>query len=203
MLYTVRNFLVAFFAFGVALYALVAYGFFTLGSLVHPAMKTSFMAHSIGIYAHVFASAIALLLGPLQFSTKLRANYITLHRWNGRVYLFLGVLLGGSAGLYVAQFAYGGLLAKTGFSLLAMAWLHSGFMAYSAIRRNNIAEHQRWMQRNFALTFAAVTLRIYLGSFMAAGVRFEVFYPWLAWLCWVPNLLLMEWWLGSFKSEEE
>jgi hypothetical protein len=53
------------------------------------------------------------------------------------------------------------------------------------------------MVRNFALTFAAVTLRLYLGVFMAAGARFEDVYPLLAWLCWVPNLLLAEWLFNS------
>ena len=43
---------------------------------------------------------------------------------------------------------------------------------------------------NFALTFAAVTLRTGLGIGFASGTPFEVFYPYLAWLCWVPNLLV-------------
>lgn len=51
------------------------------------------------------------------------------------------------------------------------------------------------MTRNYALTFAAVTLRIYMGLFFAVGLDFEEFYPSLAWLCWVPNLILVEWWL--------
>jgi hypothetical protein len=43
---------------------------------------------------------------------------------------------------------------------------------------------------NFALTFAAVTLRTGLGIGFASGTPFEVFYPYLAWICWVPNLLV-------------
>jgi hypothetical protein len=42
---------------------------------------------------------------------------------------------------------------------------------------------------NFALTFAAVTLRIGLGIGFGSGIPFEIFYPYLAWICWVPNLL--------------
>jgi hypothetical protein len=49
------------------------------------------------------------------------------------------------------------------------------------------------MVRNFALTFAAVTLRLYLPLGFASGLRFEDFYPAVAWLCWVPNLLFVEW----------
>lgn len=48
------------------------------------------------------------------------------------------------------------------------------------------------MVRNFALTLAAVTLRIYLPASMIAGIEFEVAYPYIAWLCWVPNLVAAE-----------
>jgi hypothetical protein len=48
------------------------------------------------------------------------------------------------------------------------------------------------MVRNFALTFAAVTLRLYLPASMAAGVAFELAYPVIAWLCWLPNVIVAE-----------
>ncbi|MEQ1730362.1 MAG: DUF2306 domain-containing protein [Vicinamibacterales bacterium] len=49
------------------------------------------------------------------------------------------------------------------------------------------------MIRSFALTYAAVTLRLYVPLSMAAGVPFDVAYPVIAWACWVPNLLVAEW----------
>jgi hypothetical protein len=48
------------------------------------------------------------------------------------------------------------------------------------------------MVRNFALTFAAVTLRLYSPASMTAGIEFEVAYPYIAWICWVPNLVAAE-----------
>jgi len=182
-----------FLAFGVAGYAAFAYGFLPLGALVHPDMKASFMAHPAGIYTHVFASIVALTLGPFQFSGHLRQTHIRVHRWLGRAYLGVGVLGGGLAGLYMAQFAFGGTAARLGFATLAACWLYSGLRAFLAIRRGAIDEHRRWMVRNFSLTFAAVTLRLYLPASMAAGVDFLVAYPIIAWLCWVPNLAYAEW----------
>lgn len=156
-------------------------------------MSAVFQAHRIGIYAHVFASVVALALGPFQFSSRLRASRIQLHRWCGRLYLGVGVLVGGLSGLYMSLHAFGGLASRLGFGCLALAWLFTGLRAFLAIRRLDVASHRRWMVRNFALTFAAVTLRIYLPSAIAIGAAFDVAYPVIAWLCWLPNVPVAEW----------
>ncbi len=181
-----------FLTFGVAGYAVFAYGVLPLGALVHPDMKANFLAHPVGIYTHVFAASVALVLGPFQFSARLREHRPNLHRWLGRTYLTVGVLAGGLAGLYMARYAFGGLAARLGFGMLALGWLYTGLRAYLAIRRGAIYAHRQWMVRNFSLTFAAVTLRLYLPLAFAAGFEFTVAYPIIAWLCWVPNLLVAE-----------
>ena len=177
---------------GAAAYAVVAYSILPLGSLVHPEMRAVFEGNKIGIYAHIFGSAIALGLGPFQFLSRLRTDHPALHRWFGRTYLSAGVLIGGVSGLYMAFHAFGGAAAQAGFAALALSWLYSGLRAYIAIKTRDIALHRRWMNRNFALTFAAVTLRIYLPSSMAMGFEFEIAYPIISWLCWVPNLIVTE-----------
>ncbi len=177
---------------GVAGYALVVYGLLPLGIGLHPVMRATFEAQRIGIYAHVFAAVFTLALGPFQFSARLRAARPRLHRWMGRLYLGVGVLVGGLAGLYMAFFAFGGPVARLGFGLLALGWLYTGLRAYLAIRARQVVEHRRWMVRNYALTFAAVTLRLWLPASFAAGLPFELAYPVIAWLCWVPNLLVAE-----------
>jgi uncharacterized membrane protein len=179
-------------ALGVAAYAVFAYAFLPLGSLVHPTMQLNFLAHRAGIYTHVFAAVVALLFGPLQFSGWLRRNRPRVHRVLGRAYLGIGVGLGGLAGLYMSFFAFDGLVVKIGFGSLAVIWLFTGFRAYRAIRRGAVQEHRQWIIRNFSLTLAAVTLRIYLPLTMLAGIPFVHAYPFLAWLSWVPNLLIAE-----------
>ena len=177
---------------GVVGYAIGVYGLMPLGALVHPDMRATFEAHPVGIYAHIFASAVALALGPFQFSSRLRVSRIQLHRWSGRAYLGVGVLLGGLSGLYMSFHAFGGVAARLGFGCLALAWLFTGLRAFLAIRRHDIASHRRWMVRNFALTFAAVMLRLYLPASMVAGVAFGLAYPVIAWLCWLPNVVVAE-----------
>ena len=183
------------FSVGVSGYAAYTYGALPLGSKVHPDMRAVFQANWIGIYAHVFASIFALVLGPFQFVESFRNRRPELHRWMGRLYLGVGILIGGISGLYMAFFAYGGIVSQLGFTGLAIGWLFTGWQAYAAVREQQFDEHRRWMIRNFALTLAAVTLRIYLPLSMINGAEFVVAYTAIAWLCWVPNLIAAEWWL--------
>jgi hypothetical protein len=177
---------------GVAGYALVVYGSFPLGALLHPDMRATYALYPAAIYSHIFGSAVALIIGPFQFWTKLRNQRPQLHHWLGRCYLLIGVGIGGSAGLFMAFHAFGGLPARLGFGVLAVLWLYTGYRAYRAIRARDIAAHRRWMVRNFALTFAAVTLRLYLPTAMVSGSAFEPAYIAVAWLSWVPNLIAAE-----------
>ncbi len=53
-----------------------------------------------------------------------------------------------------------------------MFWLYTGAQAYLSIRRRDVVAHRRWMIRNYALTFAAVTLRLELGLLQVSGLNF-------------------------------
>lgn len=185
---------------GVVGYAIVAYGLLPFGAAVHPDMRPGLEPHRAGLYTHVFGSVFALALGPFQFWRRLRSTRPLVHRWMGRLYLGVGVLVGGLAGLYMAFHAYGGPPSRAGFACLALAWLYTGFRAYRAIRARDLGSHRRWMIRNFALTFAAVTLRLWIPASVLSGVAFETAYPVIAWLCWVPNLVAAEWLLNRPHS---
>jgi hypothetical protein len=70
-------------------------------------------------------------------------------------------------------------------------------MAYLSIRRRDLAAHRAWMVRSYALTLAAVTLRIYLPAAVIGGLDMTFAYPAIAWLCWVPNHVIAEWLLRA------
>lgn len=167
---------------------------FQLGLAGDPALHQRFAQMPVAAAMHVIGGAVVLLTGALQFWPGLRTGYRDFHRWIGRLYLTF-VLIGGIGGLILAPFSGGGVVAHFGFGMLAVLWLFSGARAWQAILRGQVQVHREWMMRNFAMAFGAVTLRIYLGLFAAAGVPFEAAYPATAWLAWVPNLLLVEWWL--------
>lgn len=164
-----------------------------------PEQKMVYMAHTAGIVVHVGAAMLAIIIGPFQFLPRsITKRYLRFHRWLGRIYL-VSVLISGLAGLYMAQFAYGGLPARLGFALLAISWLFSGLMAYHRIRNKEVQSHRQWMIRNYALTFAGVTLRLWIPIFLAAGYEFAEAYIAIAWLCWVPNLMVAEWMVSRVR----
>ena len=172
--------------------AIVAYAGAILVTRAFPSeLAPSLQVHGFAISLHIVGAILALALGPFQFLARLRGRHPNLHRWMGRLYL-LGVLAGGAAGLYLAPFAYGGPVARVGFGGLGVLWLATGLLAYRAIRARRIGAHRRWMTRNFALTLAAVTLRLWMPGLEAGGVPFDAAYPVVAWLCWVPNLVVAE-----------
>lgn len=169
-----------------------------------PAARPAFLQRRLDelpivVHLHLGASAIAMAVGPFQFSVRLRERFQNAHRWSGRAYV-IGVLLGGIAGLAMSRGSQGGTPGDLGFAFLAGAWLLTTVQAYRSIRSGDVAAHRRWMTRSFALTFAAVTLRIYLPISMALQLPFDAAYPVIAWLCWVPNLLTAEWMLRREKG---
>ena len=107
------------------------------------------------------------------------------------------------AGLLLAFRSQGGVPAHLGFGSLAVLWIVTGALAWSRIVARDVASHRDWMVRNFPLTLAALTLRVYLPLSLLAGVPFPYAYPAIAWLCWVPNLLVAEWLVSRSRRGAE
>lgn len=144
------------------------------------------------LVGHLGGGLVALGIGPWQFSARLRARRLALHRWMGRAYV-VAVILGGAGGLVLSRTSQEGIVTHLGFGTLGVLWMFSTLRAYAAIRRGDDVSHRAWMTRSFALTFAAVTLRIILPLELAAGLSFHTAYQIVAWACWIPNLVVAEW----------
>jgi uncharacterized membrane protein len=143
---------------------------------------------------HAGGAATALLVGPFQFLPALRRRLPRAHRWLGRIYA-VACLVGGAAGFVLAFGTTAGPIAGLGFGLLAPIWIYATVQGWLTARARRFEDHRRWMIRSFALTFAAVTLRLYLPLGMMAGLSFGQIYVATAWISWIPNLLLVELWL--------
>jgi uncharacterized membrane protein YozB (DUF420 family) len=84
-------------------------------------------------------------------------------------------------------------MGTAGFGTLAVAWLTCAALGLRAILRGDVAAHRRWMLRTFALTYAGVTLRLWLIVLIPLlGGDFLRAYLFTPFLCWVPNLVIAE-----------
>ncbi|MHB1326563.1 MAG: DUF2306 domain-containing protein [Gemmatimonadales bacterium] len=172
--------------------------------LIDPSMGPPFLremraTRPIAMYAHFLGAMWALAVGPWQLNFKLRNRSIWWHRWLGRSYV-VAIVVGALGALGLAPYAQTGAVARIGFGLLGLLWLGFTFVALREILRRNLEAHRNWMIRSFALTLAAVTLRIYLPLGFTMGLSFEAIYPAIAWLCWVPNLIVAEWFVRGTRA---
>jgi uncharacterized membrane protein len=111
------------------------------------------------IIPHGLAGLAALLMGPFQLSTRFRQRHLQAHRIMGRFYL-VAVAIAASMGVYLSATHQQLLQDKMWVFALAGAWLITGSLAFAAVRNGNIAAHQQWVTRNYALTCVFVTARI-------------------------------------------
>ncbi|GAB4428839.1 MAG: hypothetical protein OHK0039_47420 [Bacteroidia bacterium] len=91
-------------------------------------------------YGHIVLGGVALAIGWMQFSRRLRVRRPVLHRRIGRVYV-LSVLVSGMCGIYIGYFATGGLVSSLGFVSLGVLWLAATAQAYTTARRRDLAAH--------------------------------------------------------------
>ncbi|WP_267298666.1 DUF2306 domain-containing protein [Parachryseolinea silvisoli] len=148
----------------------------------------------IAFFIHVLSSCFLLIAGFTQFYNPLRQKLSKLHRYMGMLYLVILVFLSGPAGLIMALYANGGLPSQTAFTMLSMLWIFFTIKAYVAILRRDFIMHGNFMIRSYALTLSALTLRAwkYLLVMFFQPHPMDA-YMIVAWLGWVPNLLLAEW----------
>jgi uncharacterized membrane protein len=124
---------------------------------------------------HTLAGMFALLIGPINFSSRIREQHLKLHRFLGRIYV-LSVFVGAATGVALAS----GRPGFPGTSMQAAAWIVCTTAALLAARNRHVIQHRQWMARSYAVTFTFVSSRVlnlwprywsHLGdSFAAVGV---------------------------------
>lgn len=159
----------------------------------------------VAFYLHVVFGGTALLLSPLQFAARLRRRRPSVHRATGRVILG-SIAVAGTAGFVLSWYNLAGPIGTAGFGTLAVLWVTFAAAAFRTARRRDIAAHRRWAVRAFALTYAAVMLRLWLMLLIPlqtsllgtdADAAWDTAYAAVPFLCWVPNLLVAERYLRS------
>lgn len=111
---------------------------------------------------HAVCAMLAFLLGPLQFSSRLRAHNLRRHRLLGKVYV---------GAVYVAALMVVGMhyLEPTPLPLRTLAfatavqglvWVFATTVAWLAARGHNLAQHRLWMARSYGVTVSFVLARV-------------------------------------------
>lgn len=157
------------------------------------------MAIQVAFYIHIVFAGLALLIGGLQFSKRLRRRAPRLHRWVGRTYV-VAVMIGGVSAFVMSFFSSVALLGFFGFGTLAVLWIWTTYRGYRSARDGDFAAHQAWMIRSYALSYAAPTLRMWLLILLVIQLPFGVdsataavnAYAPVPFLCWLPNIVIAE-----------
>jgi uncharacterized membrane protein len=104
---------------------------------------------------HVLCGAIALLSGPIQFSSRFRQRHLKFHRILGRAYV-VSVFIGAFTGIALAA----GRPGLPGTFMQAVAWIVCTTAAFITARNRQITQHRQWMARSYAVTFTFVSSRV-------------------------------------------
>ena len=145
-------------------------------------------------YVHVYSAIFVLVAGITQFSSKIQASYKKVHKASGYFYAGMVLLLAAPSGIFIGFFANGGPIAKVSFVLLGILWFYFTLKAIILILKGDIIRHKRYMWRSFALACSAITLRLWkvILVYLFHPAPMDV-YQIIAWLGWIPNLLIAEW----------
>ncbi|MCS6796386.1 MAG: DUF2306 domain-containing protein [Raineya sp.] len=157
-------------------------------------------------YAHIFTSPLVLLAGATQFSRNLMVENSTWHRNIGKLYVAVVLFISAPAGLVMSFYANGNLVSKVSFTTLTILWWVLTWQAYRKALQKKWIEHANFMLRSYALTFSAITLRLYMfviGYFdLLPNWSGNDVYVMLSILSWLPNLIAAEILIASQISKK-
>jgi uncharacterized membrane protein len=155
------------------------------------------MAAPAPVILHVLSATSYCLLGAFQFSPAFRCRFPAWHRYAGRVLAACG-LLAGATGVWMTAFydiptSLQGPLVYVVRMAVGLTMMASIVTAWASIRRRDIARHEAFMIRAYALGQGAGTQALVLLPWMlASGENGGLTRDLLMTLAWVINLLLAE-----------
>jgi uncharacterized membrane protein len=151
---------------------------------------------------HIVPGVLFMVLGPFQFSQTIRARHLQWHRWNGRIFVTCGFIIGISALLMSFTMpSIGGVNQAAATILFGSIFLFALSKAFCHIRRREVALHRQWMIRAFAIGLAVATIRPIVGIFFAIS-RFSnltpaQFFGTAFWIGFVLHLIAAEAWIHA------
>ena len=163
-----------------------------------------FFASPVPVVIHIFSVTIYCLLGAFQFHPGLRRRRPKWHRTAGRIVIPAG-LVAAASGLWMSQFyqlpAHDGELLYLFRLIFGFGMMLSIILGLAAILRRDIARHQAWMMRGYAIAVGAGTQAFTLIPWiLIAGEPSEFPRALLMGAGWVINLAVAEWFIRRRRS---
>ncbi|MBZ9628375.1 DUF2306 domain-containing protein [Psychroflexus sp. CAK1W] len=123
--------------------------------------KDYYWSNKWWLVGHLLGGALALLIGPFQFSTKFRNRFLKTHRNLGKLFI-IAIIIASLSALYMSIYVAPQVNISWSVSLfvLALVWLVSVLTAYRAILLRRLLQHNEWMIRTYIITVAFVVFRI-------------------------------------------
>jgi uncharacterized membrane protein len=113
------------------------------------------------IIPHVLCGVAAFLIGPFQFSSRMRRRYLKAHRILGRIYVG-SVFIAASLAMVLANYRHqpGGEHFCVATRIQAGVWILATGAAFLTARNRQIQQHREWMVRSYAVTFTFIGTRL-------------------------------------------
>jgi uncharacterized membrane protein len=171
------------------------------------ALDEVFARHAVLTMIHIVPGLLFMILGPFQFSKSIRTRHLQWHRWNGRILVTCGLIIGISALLmsFTMQ-SIGGVNQAAATILFALFFLFALSKAVWHISRREIVRHRQWMIRAYAIGLAVATIRPIIGIFFAtsplSGLTPTQFFGTAFWIGFVLHLMAAEAWIRSTMPRE-
>lgn len=142
---------------------------------------------------HVLGAAVGILVGLLQFSSKIRRRWPRFHRRLGWAYV-AGCIIGAPGALGLAATS-ACVACRPALASLTIYWFAATLFAFLLARRKDFARHQQFMIRSFVAMNAFVIIRLaYMLPDPGLGEHeFRIVREYMS--CFLP-LLLTEMWLS-------
>ncbi|MQP28704.1 DUF2306 domain-containing protein [Sphingobacterium faecium] len=156
--------------------------------------------YKYAFYIHVIFAILALPAGFTQFNKTILKTFPGLHKTLGYLYVVVILFFAAPSGFLIGMKANGGLVAQVAFTLLAVSWFYYTLQAVLKAKNGDFKAHKNFMIRSFALTCSALTLRYWkvIVVYFFQPNPMDL-YPLIAWLGWIPNLLIAEWIINQNK----
>ena len=107
---------------------------------------------------HGLGGTLALGLGALQFSTRLRRRHLRIHRLSGRLHI-VGTFVAAPVAIVMAFINSPWFLIP--FTIVqASTWMLFTLVAYLCIRRGEVNAHREWMMRSYAIVLIFLEGRV-------------------------------------------